>query len=128
VRIDRDVYYTSDVGPGSRYSPQAIAGYPITLRDDAYLVFGDNSTASQDSRYWLPPPAADDRVMPGQPFLGGHLHERFRQGVYEIGTVPADQLIGQAFLVYWPGFMPVFPQNSRIPDFMIDFGRVRWIH
>lgn len=128
VRIDRDVFYTSNVNTPTQSPPQAVDGHPIKLRDDAYLVFGDNSTASQDSRYWAPPPPPGYRVQTGQPFLGGHLHERYRRGVYDVGTVPADQMIGQAFLVYWPGFLPVFPQNPRIPDFMIDFGRVRWIH
>ena len=128
VRIDRDVYYTSERHPGIPHPLQAVEGNPIKLREDAYLVFGDNSTASQDSRYWMPPPEPGEKVHPGQPYLGGHLHERYRRDVYEVGTVPADQMIGQAFLVYWPGFLPVFPHNPRIPDFMIDFGRVRWIH
>ena len=46
-------------------------------------------------------------------------------GTYTIGTVPAQDLIGKAFLVYWPGFMPLTPNG---PNIVLDIGRVRWIH
>ncbi len=127
IEIDRDVFYTSNV-PETHYpNPHAVQGRPIKLRDDAYLVFGDNSTRSLDSRYWQPPPGEGQIVRPGDAVLAAHLQERYRSGQYDIGTVPADQMIGQAFLVYWPGFLPLFSGNSRIPDVVPDFGRVRWI-
>lgn len=124
IEIDRDVYYCSDV-PVEH--PHAVQGHPIKLRDDAYMVFGDNSTRSLDSRYWQPPPVAGQPVRPGDAVLAAHLQERYRNGQYDIGTVPVDQMIGQAFLVYWPGFLPLFSGNQRMPDVVPDFGRVRWI-
>jgi signal peptidase I len=119
LRIDRDVYYTSGnlrartVEPGSGKPGTGTQGHPITLRDDAYFMCGDNSPQSHDSRAWS---AAE---------LGPHLRAAYEEGRYDIGTVPADQMIGRAFLVYWPGFMPL---SDRGPNLLPDLGRVRWIH
>ena len=111
--IERDVFYTSR----SLHNPQRAGigteGHPIQLGRDQYFVCGDNSPASLDSRWWA-----------GQP-LGAHLREPMTEGKYQIGTVPADQMIGRAFFVYWPGFMPLFP---GLPNCLPDLGRVRWIH
>jgi len=112
--IERDVYYTSGnlralgTEPGT-----ATQGHPITLKDDAYFMLGDNSPNSQDSRAW------------GANELGPHLRTAYAEGAYDIGTVPADQMIGRAFLVYWPGFLPLTPRG---PNVLPDLGRVRWIH
>jgi len=82
------------------------------LRDGEHFMLGDNSPASQDSRLWTQP--------------GDYLLER---GVdYQIGTVPADQLIGKAFFVYWPSghrlhWLPVLKDFGVIPS----VGKMRWI-
>ncbi len=112
--IERDVYYTSgNLHNRDTRAGTGTQGHPITLKDDAYFVLGDNSPNSLDSRAWT------------VPMLGPHLQAAYAERRYEIGTVPADQLIGRAFLVYWPGFMPLTGQGLH---FLPDFGRVRWIH
>jgi signal peptidase I len=112
LRIDRDVHYTPVGFSGAGGPGNGVSGNPIRLPDDAYFVLGDNSPSSQDSRLWAP-------FM-----LGPHLQEAYQQGAYKIGTVPARDMIGRAFLVYWPGFLPLTPQG---PNIVPDLGRVRWI-
>ena len=112
--IERDVYYTSGLLRDGRTKPgTGTQGNPITLKDDAYFMCGDNSPGSHDSRAW------------SSENLGPHLRAAYAAGKYDIGTVPADQMIGRAFLVYWPGFMPLGPNG---PNLLPDLGRVRWIH
>jgi signal peptidase I len=106
LRVDRDVYYA--------YSPsrtlRAYAGEPFALGDDEYFVLGDNSPDSADSREW-------QRVGP-------HLREALKNGSYRLGTVRADQIVGQAFFVYLPGLLPLDRKgNWRVPD----LGRMRFI-
>jgi len=62
VRIQRDVYYTPGEGPRTGYQ----------LDKNSYLVLGDNSPDSSDSRAWPEP------------------------------GVPAENLIGEAFAIFWP--------------------------
>jgi signal peptidase I len=113
--IERDVHYTSrGRGPNSRTrAGTGTLGHPVPLKDDAYFVLGDNSPDSQDSRWWE---VAD---------IGPHLQAAHAEGRYDVGTVPADQMIGRAFFVYWPGFQPL---TSKGPNLLPDLGRVRWIH
>jgi len=112
--IERDVYYTSGSLRDHGASPgTGTQGHALTLNDDAYFMCGDNSPGSHDSRAWS---AAD---------LGPHLRTAHNEGKYELGTVPADQMIGRAFFVYWPGFLPL---SGKGPNLLPDLGRVRWIH
>lgn len=108
VRVDLDGDGRIDgIAPGN-----GVMGNPIVLPDDAYFVLGDNSPASQDSRLWTPD------------MLGPHLQDAYARGDYKVGTVPARDMIGRAFLVYWPGFLPL----PRGPNIVPDIGRIRWIH
>ena len=103
LQIERDVYYRM---VGNEYL-RAVPGRPVQLREDEYFVLGDNSPNSADGRIW---DAAG-------PHLAGT--------AYTIGTVPRSQLMGRAFFVYWPGFLPLpGGQWTIVPD----LGRVRWIH
>lgn len=113
--IERDVHYRSRrVGrDGQLQAGTGTQGHPITLRDDAYFMLGDNSPSSHDSRWWEP-----DQIGP-------HLRQAYAEGRYDLGTVPADQMIGKAFFVYWPGFLPLGGHGWNV---LPDVGRVRWIH
>lgn len=118
VQIARDVHYTSgnlrDVTASSAGKPgTGTQGNPITLRDDAYFFCGDNSPNSLDGRAW------------SERELGPQLRGAYEAGEYDIGSVPADQIIGRAFFVYWPGFLPV---SDKLPSCLPNLGRVRWIH
>lgn len=114
LRIERDVSYTSSSWTGR--PGVGVQGHPTKLRDDAYFVCGDNSANSHDARWW-----SEDE-------LGAHLRSRLDAGTYSVGSVPADQMLGRAFLVYCPGFAPLpgFPQRTW--NLVPDFGRIRWIH
>ena len=111
--LERDVYYKKSAPSSNNgHLPWGTAGSPIYLRDGEHFMLGDNSPASQDSRLWTKP--------------GDYLVERGRD--YQIGTVPADQLIGKAFFVYWPSghrlrWLPVLKRFGVIPS----VGKMRWI-
>jgi len=99
VAIDRDVYYRSPQDRG-RPCGWGVRGQPIYLRNrpekaiQEYYCLGDNSPLSKDSRLWNE--------------VGPHLRDRLATGEYQLGTVPADQMIGRAFFVYWPAGYPLF--------------------
>jgi signal peptidase I len=133
LELDRDVYYRSctmleSMGaplPGQSYGTYqgvpnpfyrwpgwGTQGWPIMLRDGQtpeYFMLGDNSPGSKDSRLWWE--------------IGPHL--RHLGAEYQVGTVPADQLIGRAFFVYWPsGYRRSWTADVGI---IPNFGRMRWI-
>ena len=88
-------------------------------------MLGDNSPASLDGRFSFAQ-RDDDPVGP-------HLKAAYEAGAYQLGTVPADQLLGPAFLVYWPGtdaLLPdqYLPQWLRLLNQLPGPGRIRWIH
>ncbi len=108
--LERDVHYKNS--SPKNYRGWGTTGNPIFLREGEYFVLGDNSPASQDSRLWTQP--------------GAYLLERGEE--YQVGTVPADQLIGKAFFVYWPSgyrieWLPVLKRFGVIPN----VGKMRWI-
>jgi hypothetical protein len=106
VRIDRDVYYSFTSGKTLRASTNS----EFVLGPDEYFVLGDNSPASHDSREWY-------RVAP-------RLQEEVDRGSRQIGTVPADHVVGRAFFVYLPSLQPWDGRSGwRVPD----IGRMRFV-
>lgn len=115
LQVHRDVYYTAR-RHGADPEKKAMGvpawgtkGNPIYLRSEPaeYFCCGDNSPQSQDSRYWL----TTSRFLKERPD-------------YQRGTVPADQLIGRAFFVYWPSGL----RFSRSTIGVIpNVGRMRFI-
>lgn len=117
--VHRDVYYRDAdkvviPNPYGRQDLSILAGRPgwgtrdnpMLLRHNEYFVLGDNSPQSLDSRAWWQ--------------IGDHLAGRD----YRIGTVPADQMIGKAFFVYWPsGYRPFGLGAPVVPN----VGRMRWV-
>ena len=87
----------------------ATRGNPMLLRDKEYFVLGDNSPQSLDSRRWWQ--------------IGKQMANR-PEG-YRPGTVPADQMIGKAFFVYWPSwYRPLDIPGLRV---IPNIGEMRWI-
>lgn len=111
VTVERDAYYIGAPYGGDGRPANGGLGHPITLGPTSYFCCGDNSPSSLDGRYWY------------EDMVGPHLKRKGREP-YTPGTVPADQMIGRAFFVYWPGFLPLSPRG---PSFLPDLGRVRWI-
>lgn len=118
--VERDAHYYTDGLQRQldlTWAPNdgwATPDYPILLREHEYFMLGDNTAASKDSRLW-------DRAAAAL---------RNRGEDFQLGTVPRDQLIGQAFFVYWPAghrlqWLPV-PLLDRI-GIIPDVGRMRWI-
>jgi len=122
LNLMRDIYYRPGrIPPGSYadhknpHTDQAgpahgMAGNPIYLGPNDYFVLGDNSPESLDSRLW-------SRVGP-------HLLTRYREGHYQVGTVPADQMVGRAFFVYWPAGFRLFNTG---PGLIPNVGEMRFI-
>jgi len=108
--IERDVYYTGDGQFPDGAPGNGVTGNPFAIGPQAYFVMGDNSPNSLDARFWRT--------------AGPHLESAIAEGRYRYGTVPADQMIGRAFLVYLPGLEPL---TARGPNLLPDVGRVRWI-
>ena len=85
---------------GPRYARDLLAGrrgldgrvFELTLGEDEYLMLGDNSPSSLDSRLW-----ANTRGAPRR------------------HAVPRDALVGTAFAIYWPHGEPVwFPDEDGV--------------
>ena len=86
---------------------------PYVIRPGHYMMMGDNSPRSSDSRAW----ENDDAIWRTQERLSWE--------------VPGSFLIGKAFFIYWPHGKPFGPdirinRDLRIP-FRPYFERMKWI-
>ncbi len=65
LKLLRDIYYTHPRGIYSRWA----LDQPYQLADDEYLMLGDNSPLSEDSRFWPGGPAIPASLLVGKPVL-----------------------------------------------------------
>jgi signal peptidase I len=89
LKIERDVYYTPDpngLQPADHDLFFTLHDDPEDDRNDEFLMFGDNSPHSNDSRGWL-----------------------------TTHTVARHLLIGKAFFVYWPHGVPFLNGGRGFP-------------
>ena len=119
--MDRDLYYQPamlNTDPRSQFveNGAAMSGFafgtdfnaPANLQADQFMMCGDNSAASKDSRLWgRPSPLVTAILGEDAPF-----------------TVPRPLLLGKAWCVYFPA--PVSPIQGT-PKLMPDFGELRFI-
>jgi len=114
VRVDRDLHYRHDAlrsrqKNGPRITgPHAFGTHPDILAElgpDQFMMLGDNSPASQDSRLWGRPHPLVKEQIDDAPFL-----------------VNRKLLLGKAWVVYFPSPLPLGGRKI-IPD----FGRLRFI-
>lgn len=125
VRVDRDLYYR----PAPHYAPveqapdggavpgaarRVVPGWgndwesPARLGPEEFMMLGDNSAYSGDSRMWGPAhPLALQTFGDAQP-----------------GAVHRQMIVGKAWAVYFPAPLPLKPGGSA---FIPDFGRLRFI-
>jgi signal peptidase I len=93
---------------------------PYLIGPESYLMLGDNSPRSKDSRGW----DTRDHYEPGPPEYGW---DRSNRASWE---VPRKLLTGKAFFVYWPHGKPFGP-GIRWGDLQLPFRpyleRMKWI-
>ncbi len=119
VRVDRDLYYragSQQIGGQVAENGPLISGAafgadfnkPSELKADQFMMCGDNSCASKDSRLWgRPSPLVTETFGEDAPFI-----------------VPRALLLGKAWCVYFPA--PVRPVDGAW-RLMPDFGQLRFI-
>jgi signal peptidase I len=119
IRVDRDLYYRpAFLNTGDQYPmngppiPGLAFGVdvnaPPQIGDGEFVMFGDNSGASRDSRLWgRPHPLVSVQLGNDSPFV-----------------VPEDLMIGKAWCVYFPAPMRLSPGST---PFIPDFGELRFI-
>ena len=119
VRVDRDLYYKGGrldtrqqaAANGERIDGMLFATDPLEpakLGPDQFLMLGDNSGASRDSRFWgRPHPLAVGATGDDTPFI-----------------VHRDLLVGKAWCVYFPA-----PNRIEGTGYSVvpDIGRMRFI-
>ncbi len=108
--VKRDIHYQLSPQGMTRLQPTfgGDPGHFPTLADGQYFMCGDNSPSSHDSRLWTRHDGGPD------PWVSDQFDDT-------VGIVPADLMIGRAFVVYFPS--PLRFGQIPIPD----AGRVRWI-
>jgi signal peptidase I len=87
LRLERDIYYRNGTARAhmSRSDPYILNDDPDDLNDE-FLMLGDNSPRSNDSREWL-----------------------------TTSVVPRRLLIGKAFYIYWPHGVPFLNNGAGYP-------------
>lgn len=99
--------------------------YPIN--PNRYMMMGDNSPRSSDSRAWTHDDATGYRDRRTGVMVPGWADPKERE-VYE---VPESLIIGKAFFIYWPHGVPFWPNIAITRDFRFPFRpyveRMRWI-
>jgi signal peptidase I len=123
VRVDRDLYYRPAIlredpfnQPPQNGAPISGAAFatdftaPAQLEADEFVMCGDNSAASRDSRLWgRPSPLVTSIFGEDKPFV-----------------VPRPLLLGKAWCVYFPA--PVSPlPGGKSYKMLPDFGQLRFI-
>jgi hypothetical protein len=111
VRVDRDLHYRSDGSPRSTSGPP-FGTHPdennTPLGPDHFMMCGDNSQMSLDSRLWGDPHPLIEQTIDEAPFL---VHRKL--------------LLGKAWVVYFPAPFTI-TENGKTPV-IPDFGRLRFI-
>lgn len=119
VRLDRDLHYRHEMipGPGPRTIMPHPRGHafgthpeenPGVLGPDQFMMCGDNSQRSLDSRLWgRPHPLVKQQIGDDSAF-----------------TVHRKLLIGKAWVIYFPAPYPIMGGG---PSVVPDFGRLRFI-
>jgi signal peptidase I len=149
--LKRDIYYTLNPGHGDYDSLWAEEHIPRTgvdlfdnlsqpprlgflaklpfkdyeVRPERFLMLGDNSPWSRDSRGWNNNDRRDTSLPIDEPGAGWDTSDRMSW------EVPRKLLTGKAFFVYWPHGKPFGPDIRLSPDFRIPFRpyleRMKWI-
>ena len=121
VRVDRDLYYRPETLDTNELLQPPENGPPISgpafgtdfrnpaqLKPDQFMMCGDNSACSRDSRLWGRPSRLVTEVFgESDPFV-----------------VPRPLLLGKAWCVFFPA--PVPPMDG-MPAVLPDFGHLRFI-
>lgn len=119
VRVDRDLHYRHDVmlprrqqRNGPYIEGHAFGTHPTEnaaiLGPDQFMMCGDNSQMSLDSRLWgRPHPLVVEQIGDDSPFI-----------------VPRKMLVGRAWCVYFPA--PYALKDGGL-SVVPDFGRLRFI-
>lgn len=116
VRVDRDLYYQPGrLSAGSQKNLPKLTGWalgthpdkPAMLGSDQFLMLGDNSPFSSDSRLWGSPAPIVAAQIDDAPFL-----------------VNRKLLLGKAWVVYFPAPYPLRDGGRAVVP---DFGRLRFI-
>ncbi len=124
VRVDRDLFYRRDILRGKAVENPTNPGFENIVRPgmagygthpdniarighDQFMMAGDNSQMSLDSRLWgNPDPLVSSQIDPA-PFV-----------------VNRKLLLGKAWVVYFPAPNPMFEGGRQV---IPDFGRLRFI-
>jgi len=104
-----------------------LKGRDFEVRKGRYMMMGDNSPRSSDSRAW------------GHRDANGHADERHGGWIKPWALpdarlaweVPESLIIGKAFFIYWPHGVPFWPSIPISRDFRLPFRpyveRMKWI-
>lgn len=139
LKLTRDIYYTLNPGQAAGFDyGENLWNTPITSSRDLfdllsdskkfgvfanvrhvdfpigpgrYMMMGDNSPLSSDSRAW----SNTDRLDPNQPGIGWDDSNRQRW------EVPERLIVGKAFMVYWPHVRPIWPRIRLGGDMILPF-------